>query len=362
MSSWPRLTRTTFRRRLSAHRLLRLTQYRRASTDDLPNLYTTLKKYKNNPVLRVWCVMACHNRRSKTLNCLRSVLAQHARDVELGILLVDDGSIDGTSDAVRSCYPQVQIVPGTGSLYWGGAMRLGISSALKHRPDFIWMVNDDVEFESDALDRQLSVARSSPGTWVAGATRQPASSQTTYSGYVRSGRLRPRIRMVEPSDGTQVIDFGPANSLLLPASDYAALGGIDTRFPHGYGDLDFTRRASKARRQLILAPRHVGTCAANPLPLWPDASAPLVDRIRDLHSIRNRPPRQAAWYISRHYGIQGIPLFFRPYVVILWSWARSLTRVSDQSRSTVSTSSPATASTSSDTEPASCHRHNVQEK
>lgn len=313
-------------------------------------------------MVRVWCVMASHNRRSTTLNCLHSVFAQHIDDVDLRVLVVDDGSSDGTSEAIEQRYPEVLIVPGTGSLYWGGAMRLGIARALDLGADFIWMVNDDVEFDEDALERQLTIARSSPGTWVVGATRQPGSHQTTYSGFVQHGRIRPRLSMVEPTATTQPITVGTANSLLVTADDYAALGGIDPHFPHAYGDLDLTRRASKAGRQLVLAPRHVGTCAANPLPRWTDRHAPLADRIRDLHSLGQRPPRRAARYIFRHYGIHGVPLFLRPYAVIVTSWVRAMTRATDQSMSNTSASSPTTESTSSAAEPASRHRHSVQVK
>lgn len=270
--------------------------------------------------------MASHNRRSTTLMGLDSVLAQRSPDVDLRVLLVDDGSVDGTSDAVTARYPQVQIVLGTGSLFWGGAMRLGISIALESGADFIWMVNDDVEFTVDALERQLSIARSAPGTWVVGATRQPGSQQTTYSGFVQSGRLRPRIETVAPNNTIQVVTGGAANSLLLPADDYISLGGLDPRFPHGYGDHDLTRRATKAGRRVVLAPQHVGTCSANPPPYWTDASAPLADRLRDLHSFRHRPPRLAARYTLRHYGIRGLPSFVRPYIDIVGSWVGALTR------------------------------------
>ena len=70
----------------------------------------------------VTAILACHNRRAKTLACLEALASQTA-PCRLRIVLFDDGSTDGTAAAVRRAHPQVDILPGTGDAYWAGGMR-----------------------------------------------------------------------------------------------------------------------------------------------------------------------------------------------------------------------------------------------
>ncbi|MEN9505624.1 MAG: hypothetical protein RI958_1550 [Actinomycetota bacterium] len=265
--------------------------------------------------------MASHNRRELTLACLASLRSQRVADVDLRVLVVDDGSTDGTGDAIRTLFPEVLVVDGSGSLFWGGGMRLGIARALTEGADVLWLANDDVVFEPDALQRSLDVVMRPGRPWAVGAVCKPGSAETTYSGFVRVGRRRPRLAQIDPTDQPRPIVMGPANSLVIWADAYVAVGGLDRRFPHGYGDFDLTRRAIAAGFPLLLVPGHVGSCAANPPPSWRDPGVSLAARFADLHSIRNRPFRLAVRYTLRHYGVVGVALVARPYVEIVSSWA-----------------------------------------
>lgn len=277
----------------------------------------------------VWCVLACHNRRDLTLRCIESLEGQLPVDgTTVHVLVVDDGSTDGTAAAVAERFPAVDVVRGDGTWLWGGAMRRGIDVAVARGADALWLVNDDVVFHPEALARLVDAFGSSaagaqptvgrwPSVWVVGATADPASGFTSYSGWVRVGRWRPRVRMLAPGDRPVRCDFASFNCVLLSAADYRRLGGIDRRFPHGYGDHDLSRRATRAGIPLVLVPGFVGACAPNPPPAWTDPTLGVRDRLRDLHSRRNRPPREAWRFEWRHYGLFAPALFLRPYLRIL---------------------------------------------
>ena len=287
----------------------------------------------------VTCVMACHDRRELTLRCLASLRDQiPVAGLELRMLVVDDGSTDGTAAAIAAEHPDVDLVRGDGTWMWGGSMRRGIDVAIARGADALWLVNDDVEFHPealvrlvDALDSNAARAASTvvpanpgptgsgrwPSVWVVGATADPATGRTSYSGWARTHRWRPRVAMLAPGDRPVRCDFASFNCILVPATDYRRLGGIDRRFPHGYGDHDLSRRATRAGYPLVLVPGHVGWCAPNPQPVWTDPTAALGTRIRDLHSPRNRPPRQAWRFATRHYGAHAPLLFARPYARVV---------------------------------------------
>ena len=70
-------------------------------------------------------LLTCFNRRAKTLAALEALFKQDGAGTTfaLNVFLVDDGSSDGTGDAVRGAFPQVHVIDGTGDLYWNGGMR-----------------------------------------------------------------------------------------------------------------------------------------------------------------------------------------------------------------------------------------------
>ena len=73
---------------------------------------------------KIAVLITSYNRREKTLTCLKNLMEQdEIPGLQLSIYLVDDNSSDGTTEAVRSHYPSVNIIKGTGQLFWAGGMR-----------------------------------------------------------------------------------------------------------------------------------------------------------------------------------------------------------------------------------------------
>ena len=71
-------------------------------------------------------LLTCFNRKEKTLQALKCVYqAQeyYGNELIITIYLTDDGSTDGTATEVKKQFPQVNILNGTGTLFWAEGMR-----------------------------------------------------------------------------------------------------------------------------------------------------------------------------------------------------------------------------------------------
>lgn len=217
-------------------------------------------------------LLTCHNRKALTLRCLGTLAGQeHFR--EENVFLVDDGSSDGTGDAVHQLMPGANVVQGSGDLFWNGGMRLAWESAKAAGPsfDFYLWLNDDVELAPNALARLVAdadrmVARGG-AVIVAGATHEPGAATLTYGGHRCPDARRPlRMRPVTPEDSPVPLDTISGNIVLVSHAAEEQLGNILPDFEHIFGDLDYGLRARKAGVPMYLASGMLGACAANLMP------------------------------------------------------------------------------------------------
>ena len=155
---------------------------------------------KANDEAKVVALLTCHNRRDLTVKCLK-LLEAASSGLSVSIVLVDDGSSDGTAEAARQQWPGIRVVDGDGELFWAGGMALAERTALEEFPDathLLWL-NDDVELDHDALTRLLDLSANEPRAVIAGALHAPHSNEITYSGLERPDRHPMRYRRVSPS-------------------------------------------------------------------------------------------------------------------------------------------------------------------
>ena len=106
----------------------------------------------------IYIIIPVHNRLPYTINCLNSI--KLSVKSEYSIIIVDDGSTDGTSTYIKNNYPDVHVVKGNGDLFWTGSMRVGIESALKmtKSSDHIMSLNNDVTLVKGSVEELLKEA------------------------------------------------------------------------------------------------------------------------------------------------------------------------------------------------------------
>lgn len=267
--------------------------------------------------MKVTALLACHNRRDTTLRSLAAYFNQDvATNIALDAVLVDDGSSDGTGEAVRESFPSVEVVRGDGTLFWAGAMAIAEARALAHAPSYLFWLNDDVVLDPDALRKLLAVASAKPPRIAVGALRDPRDGRSlTYSGVRRTGRHPLRFELVSPTESPRQVETFNGNAVLVPKSVASLVGSLDGEFGHAAADYDYGLRASSVGVINCLAGSTVGVCPRNEgiIP-WHDPRESLSSRVRFMLGPKGFPPRARALYLRRHGG-RAWPMYWAyPYL------------------------------------------------
>ena len=109
----------------------------------------------------IFAILPVRNRKNITLSCIASLKELIIPDgYVLHIIVVDDASTDGTVQAIIDKYPDILIIEGDGSLYWGGGICAGMKLAQQKKGDFIWWLNDDLEVTKTCLCELISASES----------------------------------------------------------------------------------------------------------------------------------------------------------------------------------------------------------
>lgn len=220
---------------------------------------------------RIAAILTCHNRQQKTLECLTALFQQDCIDqINVDVYLTDDGSTDGTADAIREAYPQVKVLSGDGSLFWGGGMAKAFAAAVQGNYDYYLWLNDDTILYPDALSKLFLTyteitSNGNTKVVITGSTRDQKTGEHTYGGVVRpSPLLRPlRFEALLPTDRPQPCETINGNCVLISRTAAQAVGNIDLAFTHYAGDFDYGLRSVQQGCLVYIPPGYVGTCSAN---------------------------------------------------------------------------------------------------
>lgn len=275
--------------------------------------------------MNISVLITSHNRRDKTLTSLRCLfLNQLSSKICFHVILVDDGSTDGTSDAVLSEFPDVEILKGDGNLFWNRGMHRAFSRAIKRDCDFYLWLNDDTVLDNDAIIKLVDTYKSLSLIYcdnfvVVGSTRDE-HGKLSYGGSVSTSRFR-RFQYRKVWDSTVPVECEVMNGncVLIPKSVVEVVGNLDPVFEHAMGDTDYSLRIRQAGGRVFLAPGFVGECSNNPVSnTFIDKKLSRSARFKHIKSRKGLPVRSWLCFTRRHGGILWPVYFIWPYFKTLF--------------------------------------------
>ncbi len=120
-----------------------------------------MSNQQTDPVVSI--LMVNWNTREMTLACLASLYAE-TRAASFEVILVDNGSGDGSADAIRAAYPQVRLLAETVNHGFAKANNI---AAEKAKGRYLLLLNTDTVVQNSAVDQLVSFADANPaaGIW-----------------------------------------------------------------------------------------------------------------------------------------------------------------------------------------------------
>jgi len=215
-------------------------------------------------VRRLAVVVLNWNGRADTLAALASLAAcRLPAGWQVTLMMVDNGSTDGSVEAVRREFPAVEVLALGENRRFAGGNDEGVRRALAAGADAVMLVNNDTEADPSLFEHLLAALDADPGAgaaaplilfaeprdriWYAGGRCVPALGLAAHRG-LRT-RERGEYRAIETTG------YLTGCCLLARREVWETVGLLDERYFIYAEDADWSLRARAAGYRLLFVPQ-----------------------------------------------------------------------------------------------------------
>ena len=214
-------------------------------------------------------IIVSYNTRLLTCACLCSLLPE-ARTLGSQVLVVDNGSTDGSPATIAEEFPEVEILALNGNLGFGAANN---RAATRSTARYLLLLNSDTVLHAGALRALIDCATAHPDAGAIGArllnadgSLQPSCWRFPTLGQALGEtfgllRLIGRPSNYRPADYTAIrrVDFAVGACLLLDRQAFVRVGGFDEGFFMYAEETDLCRRLRAMGKYVYYTPASVVT-------------------------------------------------------------------------------------------------------
>lgn len=200
----------------------------------------------------VYILLPVHNRCAVTEQFIGCLADQNYSNYHL--ILIDDGSADGTAEMVKAKIRNLTVIKGRGDWWWAGSLQQGINWLEKHDVEsrsIVMFANDDITFEKDFLQKAVNILGSVETAFVLPFLRDEQKGLPEESGVEADLKNLTFISAATPDK----INCLSTRGLLMRMVDLRRVGGFRPKLlPHYWSDYEFTIRAHRKGIRLCTRP------------------------------------------------------------------------------------------------------------
>jgi len=198
---------------------------------------------------KIYIILPVHNRKEITrrfVDCLKRQTFQNYH-----LVLVDDGSKDGTAEMVAAAIDSLTVLRGYGDWWWGGSLQKGfewLRSQQTSSEDIVLLINDDTEFDEDYLKKGWSLINKAKKTLLL------SQAYSLHDGRLLDAGVHVDWRSFthEQASETSGINCLSTRGLYMHVEDFFSTGGFrPSLLPHYGSDYEFTIRAKRLGMNLV---------------------------------------------------------------------------------------------------------------
>ena len=247
--------------------------------------------------INISIIIPIHNGLEYTKKCLKSLyesINNSSRRDNISVIIVDDGSFDGSSEWISEFYPNVILLYGDGNLWWSGAVNVGAKYALNNlNSDYILLWNNDIKPDIVYFKNLQNIVDENPKETIIcskifyldrpnvifnmGCYFNPKTGRKTLIGFEQEDN--------EKFNRIFEVDWTGGQGVLINKVIFEKIGFFDEIvFPQYHGDSDFTLRAKKYGFKILAYPN---------LRIWNDISSTGIQKrsfrlfIKSFYSIKS---------------------------------------------------------------------------
>ena len=210
---------------------------------------------------RVAVIILNWNNRQITSDCIRSVLAMDGSDI--AILVVDNGSTDGSAEILRQEFPEITVLPQGRNLGFAAGSNVGMRLALANDAEYVLLLNNDTIVGPDLIREMLSamqhdarIAAVCPKIYFADRPELLWYAGADFSLWTGTGKHRGWKEVDRGQyDQQQEITQATGCAMLVRCNVLREVGLLDEQFWAYAEDLDWSVRFLKRGYRLAFAPK-----------------------------------------------------------------------------------------------------------
>jgi GT2 family glycosyltransferase len=171
---------------------------------------------------KVSIIVPIHNGKEYTLRFLSSIKELNYSNYE--VIIIDDGSTDGSADSIKELFPDTIILKGDGDFWWAKSMNVGVEYALKNSTDYILTLNNDNEVCKEIINAHLECSKKFPDAILGSIVFDKKNPDRILNGGGKKNYLFP--------PNFNFLPFGKDNNKLYQHSrEVDAIAGMGTFIP-----------------------------------------------------------------------------------------------------------------------------------